>query len=188
MLGRIKTQRLKENAVSASEIALLLAQDKKFRKRLLSAIEHGSQARRRTRRGLSLTATIGRLARDQTLQTELRAARNDLQGAYRELEAMRRKRALRRSSLLAALALLAAIPELRRRASSMIARAPKPPQQITDLANRVRPGGSNTGRSHPGTLEDLTREELYARAQAADIPGRSEMSKQQLVEALRART
>jgi hypothetical protein len=31
----------------------------------------------------------------------------------------------------------------------------------------------------------MTKEQLYERAQAADIPGRSEMSKEQLVDALR---
>jgi hypothetical protein len=34
----------------------------------------------------------------------------------------------------------------------------------------------------------MTKEQLYERAQEADIPGRSEMSKVQLVEALRARS
>jgi len=33
----------------------------------------------------------------------------------------------------------------------------------------------------------LTRDELYERAQEAEIPGRSEMSKDELVEALRAK-
>lgn len=33
-------------------------------------------------------------------------------------------------------------------------------------------------------LEDLTRDELYARAQEADIPGRSEMTKDELLKAL----
>ena len=46
-------------------------------------------------------------------------------------------------------------------------------------------GGS---RTRPRGLEDLTKEELYVRAQEADIPGRSEMSKEQLVAALRARS
>jgi hypothetical protein len=35
-------------------------------------------------------------------------------------------------------------------------------------------------------LEDLTKQELYERAQAADIPGRSEMNKDELIRALRA--
>jgi DNA end-binding protein Ku len=33
-------------------------------------------------------------------------------------------------------------------------------------------------------LDELTKEELYRRAQDADIPGRSEMSKDELVRAL----
>ena len=35
-----------------------------------------------------------------------------------------------------------------------------------------------------GDLSELTKEELYKKAQAADIPGRSEMTKEQLIEAL----
>jgi hypothetical protein len=37
------------------------------------------------------------------------------------------------------------------------------------------------------SLEELTKEELYERAQAADIEGRSTMSKDELVRALKAR-
>jgi Rho termination factor-like protein len=39
------------------------------------------------------------------------------------------------------------------------------------------------GRETP--LEELTRDELYERAKEADLPGRSEMTKDDLVEALR---
>ncbi|MDX6510754.1 MAG: hypothetical protein QOE36_258 [Gaiellaceae bacterium] len=42
--------------------------------------------------------------------------------------------------------------------------------------------------SMPGrgeALEELTKDELYSRAQKADIPGRSEMTKDQLIRALR---
>ena len=35
-------------------------------------------------------------------------------------------------------------------------------------------------------LESLTKDELYDRARAAEIPGRSEMSKEELVRALRS--
>jgi Rho termination factor, N-terminal domain len=188
MFGRSKTEKLKENAVSASELALQLAQDKKFRKRLLSAIKHSSEAGRRTRRGLGLTGAITWLASDQALKSELRQARNDLQRAYGQLEAKRRKHKLRRFTLLAGLTSLAAVPQLRERVSAVIADAPKHRQRLTDIANRVRPPESHDSSSRPSTLEDLTREELYARAQEADIPGRSEMSKQQLVEALRAKS
>ena len=36
-------------------------------------------------------------------------------------------------------------------------------------------------------LEELTKEELYERARVAEIPGRSDMSKEQLIAALRER-
>jgi hypothetical protein len=36
-------------------------------------------------------------------------------------------------------------------------------------------------------LQTLTKDELYARAQEADIPGRSEMTKDELAKALTAR-
>jgi Rho termination factor-like protein len=41
----------------------------------------------------------------------------------------------------------------------------------------------NTGRA--SNLEDMTKDELYERAQKADIPGRSEMTKSELIKALR---
>ena len=49
----------------------------------------------------------------------------------------------------------------------------------------VRLGRSAYARTNRN-LSGLTKEELYRRAQKADIPGRSEMSKQQLVDALRS--
>ncbi len=44
-------------------------------------------------------------------------------------------------------------------------------------------GGGKRSKSDAG-LKDLTREELYERAQDADVPGRSSMSKDELVKAL----
>ena len=188
MFGRSKTQTIKEKVVSSSELALQLAQDKRFRKRLLSAIKHSSEAGRRTRRGLGLSGAIARLASDQALQRELRTARNDLERAYGQLEAKRRKHKLRRFTVLAGLASLAAVPRLREPITRVIANASKQRQRLPDLANRVRSTDSSDHPSRPSTLDDLTREELYARAQEAEIPGRSEMSKQQLVDALRAKS
>jgi hypothetical protein len=46
---------------------------------------------------------------------------------------------------------------------------------------RFRPGGRGAER-----LENLTKEELYERARAKEIPGRSEMSKEDLIRALRS--
>jgi hypothetical protein len=68
-----------------------------------------------------------------------------------------------------------AIPQVRSRVAAL-ANAATNQRHLTHLAN--------AGREHP--LEDLTKEQLYARAQDADIPGRSD-SKDQLIAALRAK-
>jgi hypothetical protein len=70
MLGRSRIQEITKDAGSASALALQLAQDREFRKRLLSAIEHSAEAGRRARRGLGLGGAAGRLATDQTLLKE----------------------------------------------------------------------------------------------------------------------
>jgi DNA end-binding protein Ku len=52
----------------------------------------------------------------------------------------------------------------------------------------ARPGGASRKRGGPGGDDDLaalTRQELYERAQELDIPGRSGMTKAQLLAALR---
>lgn len=184
MFGRSRRERAKESAANASALALALAQDKKFRKRLLSAIEHGSEAARRTRRGLGLSGAVARLATDETLLNELRNARSDLQQAYGRLEAERRSHKLRNFLVLAALASFAGVPQLRARLVGVVEKAR---QRLPDVGSASR--WSSSGDSRPeGRLEDMTKEQLYERAQEADIPGRSEMSKVQLVEALRARS
>jgi len=188
MFRRSRNEILKANAVSAFERALQLAQDRRFRKPLLSAIKHGSEAGRRTRGRVGLTAVARQIARDQALQAELRSVRNDLQRAYERLDAKRGGHRLRKLTVLVGVASLTAVPQLRQRISSLIAKAPKDPQQLKVLANRVSSNDSGASSSrHPHALEDLTKEELYARAQEADIPGRSAMSKEQLVDALRAK-
>jgi DNA end-binding protein Ku len=45
---------------------------------------------------------------------------------------------------------------------------------------------ADDGGGADGGLDALSKEELYERAKAADIPGRSDMSKQELIKALRA--
>jgi hypothetical protein len=52
---------------------------------------------------------------------------------------------------------------------------------------RMRRGTSAPSRPDERPLEELTKEELYERAQAAEIEGRSTMSKDELVRALKAR-
>lgn len=184
MFGRSRREWAKESAANASALALALAQDKRFRKRLLSAIEHGAEAGRRTRRGLGPSGAIARLATDETLVKELRSACSHLQQAYGRLEAKRRSHKLRNFLALAAVALFAGVPQLRARLVGVVEKAR---QRLPDVGSPVR--WSSSGDSgHPGRLEDMTKEQLYERAQEADIPGRSDMSKEQLVEALRARS
>ena len=52
----------------------------------------------------------------------------------------------------------------------------------------VRKRLARASASAPTKLEDMTKDELDARAQAEEIPGRSTMSKEQLVDALRAKS
>ena len=58
-----------------------------------------------------------------------------------------------------------------------------------EAAQRRRSGGTsrNGGGSRNGDLEKLSKDELYERAKEADIKGRSDMSKEELVEALKGR-
>jgi hypothetical protein len=177
---------LRKNAVDASELARQLAQDPKFRKRLSSAIGHGVKARRRARRELGVAGTIRRLASDERLLRELRSARDDLQRANRRIRRQRRSHKLRNVALIGSLAGLAAVPQVRQRVTAAVSDE----KVRRDALNRLKNLPSSYGADRSGrasNLDDLTREELYARAQEAEIPGRSEMSKDELVEALRAR-
>ena len=86
MPGISRKETLKANAASAYALALQLAQDRKFRNWLISAIYHASAAGKRTRRDLGLRGTVAGLAADETLLKELRSARRDLKQAYGRLE------------------------------------------------------------------------------------------------------
>jgi hypothetical protein len=186
MPGKSRKELVKANAASACMLALQLARDKKFRNWLVSAIYHGSAAGQRTRRGFGLTGTVAGLAADETLVRELRSARRDLKQAYGRLEAKRRSHKLRNFLVLAALASLAAVPQFRAHFAAAFAKASKVRHRLPGVGNSATRSPSDDSRAR--RLEDMTKEELYARAQEADIPGRSEMSKEQLVEALGARS
>ena len=58
---------------------------------------------------------------------------------------------------------------------------------LASLALRLRARATDRPEREP-VLGDLTRDELYERAQAAEIPGRSGMSKDDLIAALRTDT
>lgn len=181
---RRRTDSVKQRAFDASELALQLARDKRFRKRLRSATKHGKQAWRHTRRGPGLGGAARRLAADQELQAELQKARSDLELAYERLDAMRDGHRKRRIAMLVGLGSLAAVPQVRERVFDLIASASRKSEALPNLASA---NGQDSGEPRPRSLEDLTKEELYARAQEAEIAGRSEMSKEELVAALRSR-
>jgi len=180
-----KGAKIKARALSTSALALRLAQDRRFRKRLVSAVERGSAAGRRTRRSLGLTGAGTRLASDQALRADLRGARDDLQRAYERLDAKKRRHRLRRFIVLAGLTSLAGVPQIRKRAVSALSGAAKHRWNRDD--ERGRSAQSAGGSSRPRSLDEVTKEELDGRGQGAGISGRAEVSKDELVQALRAR-
>lgn len=182
MFRKGRSEKIKEKAASASALALVLAKDKRFRKRLRSAIEHGAKAGRRTRQGFGLSGAVGRLASDQTLLDELSSARKDLQSAYGRMEAKRR--GSRRRKVFVFLGLVGvAMPAVRARLRPALSSAWR------SVSRRAAsPSTGSAGNSaRPKSLEALTKEELYARAEEAKITGRSKMTKEELIEALRTR-
>jgi DNA end-binding protein Ku len=88
---------------------------------------------------------------------------------------------------------LCEIIEAKHRGEEVHAEREPEPEAPTDLmaalrasVEAARRGGSPlASEDGDGNLEDLSREELYELAKKADIPGRSDMSKKQLIEALK---
>jgi hypothetical protein len=173
MFRRARVDNVKGQAASTAALAIELAKDKKFRKRLLSGLEHSSNAARRTRRALGITGALIGLAHDEQLARELKSAREDLRRAYQRIERRSRRRKLLKLLAFAALAASFRSTASRQKISTL----------VTDRSN---PPTSAPSGTPPSSLEDLTKEELYERAQQADIPGRSTMSKDQLITALRS--
>jgi uncharacterized membrane protein len=89
MFGRSKTQAVKESAASGTDLAVSLAQDKKFRKQLLSAVGHGAAARERAASRIGLISAVTRLATDKELRNELRQMSEGLQNAWTRVEKKR---------------------------------------------------------------------------------------------------
>lgn len=181
---RRRKESVKEKAFRGAEAALQLAQDKRFREHVQSVVEHGTAVWNQARRGRGLAGAARRLASDEELHTELRKSRNDLQQASERLSGKTRGHRLRRIVSLAGMASLAAVPQVRERVSELISAASKKKAELQGLASS---NGKGSRKPRPHALDDLTKEELYARAQEAEIPGRSEMSKDELVAALRSR-
>jgi hypothetical protein len=61
-----------------------------------------------------------------------------------------------------------------------------PVERLGSSTDGIDGDGGVEERRTPHRLEDRTRDELYERAQALDIEGRSRMTKDELVEAIRA--
>jgi uncharacterized membrane protein len=99
MFRRSRTTMLKDKAAGGKDLAVALAQDKKFRKELISAISHGKIARRRAARGFGPVAVVSRLAADQMLLRELRHMADSLQRAVTRAE-QKRSHTLRNSLIL----------------------------------------------------------------------------------------
>jgi uncharacterized membrane protein len=83
---------LKEKARNGKDLAVALAQDKKFRTELISALGHGRIARRHAARGFGPVAVASRLAADQKLVLELRHMTENLQRAVTRAEQKRSHR------------------------------------------------------------------------------------------------
>jgi uncharacterized membrane protein len=138
---RTKTQALKENAASATELAAALAKDKKFRKELLSGISHGVVARRRASRRIGFVAAATRIAADSKLKNELRKMTNSLEKAWGRVE-KKRSHKLRNTLIVAGLGgAAAAVASQRRRLSGVVG------------------GGSSTSSSFGGSTTPRTIEE-----------------------------
>jgi len=89
MFRKSKTSALKDSAASASEFAATLAKDKKFRKELLSAVSHGTIAKRRAAKKTGFYAAMLRLKNDAKLRKELDKMVSNLDRAWSRVEKKR---------------------------------------------------------------------------------------------------
>jgi uncharacterized membrane protein len=111
---RTKTQALKDNAASATELASALVKDQKFRKELVSAVGHGVVARRRAARRIGFIAAVTRLSNDPKIKGELRKMSNSLDKAWGRVE-KKRSHKLRNVILVTGVGgVVAFVPQIRR--------------------------------------------------------------------------
>jgi DNA end-binding protein Ku len=80
---------------------------------------------------------------------------------------------------------LCEIIKRKREGGTITAPEPEKPVETPDLMAALQASIERSGSRRNGdSLERLSKHELYERAKAEDVPGRSEMSKEELVEAL----
>jgi uncharacterized membrane protein len=134
MLKTSKAQALKENASTQMDLAVKLAQDRKFRKQLLSAIGHGAMARRRAARRVGFAAAVGRLSADPKLRRELQQMTKSLQKAFGRVE-KKRSHKLRNTLIVVGaggVAVAAAMPGSRRRLTGLLSKGGTTPRTIDE--------------------------------------------------------
>lgn len=116
---RRSTTAVKEQAATVSELATLLARDKRFRRQLLGAARHGSRAKRRAVRQIGALNVAARLAADAELRDEVQKMTHDLQAAWATLQTKRQKSHTLRNTLVLAGAGAAVVVAVRTRGRSM---------------------------------------------------------------------
>ncbi|MDX6414017.1 MAG: hypothetical protein QOH23_1427 [Gaiellaceae bacterium] len=120
VLKSTKTQALKDNASSAAELATSLAKDKKFRKQVLSAVGHGTTAKRRASKRIGFVAAVARLGADPKIKSELRKMTRSLENAWGRVE-KKRSHKLRNTLLVAGIGgAAAAVASQRKRLGGII--------------------------------------------------------------------
>jgi uncharacterized membrane protein len=93
---------VREQAAAVSKVAAQLARDRNFRRQLISAMKHGSRARRLTARQIGPLSVLARLATDEELHSEVHHLTRDLSAAWDRLQAKRTKSHGLRNTLLLA--------------------------------------------------------------------------------------
>src|SRR5262245_39204582 len=89
MFTKSRTDKLKDNAATASEFAAALAKAKKFRKELLSAVSHGTLAQKRAARKIGFYASMLRVKNDPKIRRELNRMVSSLDKAWARVEKKR---------------------------------------------------------------------------------------------------
>src|SRR3954447_15415408 len=100
MFGRTKTQAVKDRAASSKDFALALSRDKKFRKQLISAIGHGTKAKRRASKRIGFLAAASRLANDRQLRRELETMTKNLEQAWNRVQRKQKRSHKLRNTML----------------------------------------------------------------------------------------